>query len=195
MTEREDTMAVRARRRRFTLDEYHRMGETGILGRGDRVELIEGEIVEMTPIGSRHASTVGRVQHVFSARLGDRALVWVQNPLLLSAQVSEPQPDVMLLVPRADFYASGHPEPPDVRLLVEVADASLAYDRRTKIPLYARAGIAEVWLVDIEAPGVDVHRGAGPGGYAQVRSPGRDERFSPLAFPDLAVVLADLLGP
>jgi Uma2 family endonuclease len=170
------------------------MGEAGILGEDDRVELIEGEIVEMTPIGSRHAATVARIQHLFSTRLGDRAVVWGQNPLLLVRQVSEPQPDVMLLAPRLDFYAAALPEPPDVRLLVEVADSSLAYDRRTKIPLYARAGVAEVWLVDLEAGRVEVHRGPGTSGYADVRSPAPDERVAPLAFPDVALAVADLLG-
>ena len=194
MTEREDIMAVTWMRRRFTLDEYHRMGETGILGANDRVELIEGEIVEMTPIGSRHAAAVGRIHHFFSARLADRALVWVQNPLVLAAHASEPEPDIMLLAPRPDFYASGHPEPADVRLLVEVADSSLAYDRRMKVPLYARAGIAEVWLVDLGTGRVDVHRRPDAGGYADVSSPGRGELFAPLAFPEIAVTLADLLG-
>ena len=187
-------MAVTVRRRRFTLDEYHRMGEAGILGADDRVELIEGEIVEMTPIGRDHASVVARIQHFFSTRLGDRAIVWTQNPLLLTAQVSEPQPDVILLSPRSDFYRSGLPEPSDVRLLIEVADSSLAYDRRTKIPLYARAGVAEVWLVNVDANRVDLYRSPGAGGYADVRSPGFADRFSPRAFPDVVVTLADLLG-
>lgn len=187
-------MAVTLRRRRFTLDEYHRMGEAGILGEDDRVELIEGEIVEMTPIGSRHAGTVARIHHFFSTRLGDRAVVWGQNPLLLRTHVSEPQPDVMLLAPRADFYTSALPEPHDVRLLIEVADSSLIYDRRTKIPLYARAGVVEVWLVNLEVGRVEICRDATPRGYQAVRSPGPDEVFSPLAFPDLPVTLSDLIG-
>ena len=135
MAKGEDTMAVALKRRRFTLDEYHLMGETGILGPNDRVELIEGEIIETSPIGSRHAATVARIQHLFSSRLGDRAVVWVQNPLLLTRHQSEPEPDLMLLAPRADFYAGGLPEPPSVRLLVEVVDSSLLYDRRTKFPI------------------------------------------------------------
>src|ERR671918_1302076 len=151
-------MAVALRRRRFTLDEYHRMGETGILGEDDRVELIEGEIIEMSPIGSRHAATVARIHHVFSTRLASRAVVWSQNPLLLARHQSEPQPDVMLLAPRADFYAGRLPEPSDVRLLVEAADASVLYDRRTKLPLYARSGVAEAWLVDLQAGQVEGHR-------------------------------------
>jgi Uma2 family endonuclease len=194
MAEHEETMAVTLKRRRFTLDEYHRMGEAGILHEDSRVELIEGEIVEMAPIGSRHAATVARISSLFTTLLGNRAVVWPQNPLLLPVLVSEPQPDVMLLAYRADFYASALPEPSDVRLLVEVADSSLAYDRRTKIPLYGRAGVAEVWLVDVESARVELYRRPGATGYADVRSPARDERIAPLAFPDVTVTPADLLG-
>jgi Uma2 family endonuclease len=196
MAEAEEAMAVTVRRRRFTLDEYHRMGEVGILHEDDRVELIEGEIVEMTPIGSRHAATVARIHHFFSTRLADRGVVWVQNPLLLPRFESEPQPDVILLAHRSDFYASALPEPPDVQLLLEVADSSLAYDRRTKLPLYARAGVAEAWLVDLSGVvhRVEVHRGPGEAGYHDVSIPGAEERFAPLAFPDLTVTVRDLLG-
>jgi len=194
MADGEDGMAVALRRRRFTLDEYHRMGETGILGEDDRVELIEGEIIEMTPIGSRHAAIVARIQHLFSIRLGDRAVVWSQNPLLLVPQQSEPEPDVMLLAARPDFYASGLPEPPDVRLLVEVADSSLPYDRRTKLPLYARAGVAETWLVDLEVSRLEIHRGPSSVAYRDVRVPEAEEPFAPAAFPDLVLRRRDLLG-
>jgi len=172
MGDGEDSMAVTLRRRRFMLDDYHRMGETGILGEDDRVELIEGEIIEMSPIGSRHDGTVARIHHLFSTRLGDRAVVWSQSPLLLARDQSEPQPDVMLLAPRADFYAGGLPEPPELRLLVEVADSSLLYDRRTTFPLYARSGVAEAWLVDLDSCRLELHRGAGSAGYRDVRVPG-----------------------
>jgi Uma2 family endonuclease len=194
MADGEDTMALTLRRRRFTLDEYHRMGEAGILGEDDRVELIEGEIIEMSPIGSRHAGTVARIQHLFSTRLGDRAVVWSQNPLLLARHQSEPQPDVVLLAPRADFYTGRLPGPPDVRLLVEVADASLLYDRRMKLPLYARAGVVEAWLADLEAGRIEIHHGPTGGRYRRVRVPRVSEPFAPAAFPDLAVTLAELLG-
>lgn len=194
MADSEDTMALTFRRRRFTLDEYHRMGEAGILGEDDRVELIEGEIIEMSPIGSRHAGTVARIQHIFSTRLGDRVVVWTQNPLLLARHQSEPQPDVVLLAPRADFYAGRLPEPPDVRLLVEVADSSLLYDRRTKLPLYARAGVVEAWLVDLEASRIEIHRGPAGTRYRDVQTPRAGEQFSPAAYPDLIITLGDLLG-
>jgi Uma2 family endonuclease len=192
--EHEDSMAVALRRRRFTLDEYHRMGEAGILGEDDRVELIEGEIVEMTPIGSRHAATVARIHHFLSTRLRERAVVWSQNPLLLVARTSEPLPDVMLLAPRLDFYSAALPVPADVRLLVEVADSSLVYDRRTKLPLYARTGVAEAWLVDLEAGAVALHRDPAAEGYRTVTRPGATDRFTAVAFPDVAITLRDLLG-
>jgi len=194
MSEGEEHMAVTLRRRRFTVDEYHRMGEAGIFHEDDRVELIEGEIVEMTPIGSLHASVVARINHFFSTRLGQRSVVWPQNPLLLAALISEPQPDVILLAPRPDFYARALPQPADVQLVIEVADSSLAYDRRTKMPLYARAGVVEAWLANVEAGRVELYRGPGAAGYAEVRRPTRDEPFSPLAFPDVVVRLVDLLG-
>jgi Uma2 family endonuclease len=193
MAEHEDGMAVALRRKRFTLDEYHRMGEVGILHEDDRVELIEGEIVEMTPIGSRHAATVGRIHNVLARVLGERAIVWSQNPVILPHLVSVPQPDALVLAPRADGYARALPEPSDVRLLVEVADSSLAYDRGLKIPLYARAGVAEVWLVDVEARDITAHRAPGGRRYADVRSVRIDRRLAPLAFPDISVAVAELI--
>ena len=137
---------------------------------------------------------MARIHHLFSIRLLDQAVVWIQNPLLLVRHQSEPEPDVMLLAPRADFYSGGLPEPPDVRLLVEVADSSLLYDRRTKLPLYARAGVAEAWLVDLDSGRLEIHRGAGGAGYRDVRVIRADETFSPAAFSDLTITLRNLLG-
>ena len=187
-------MTIQLKRRRFTLDQYHRMGTTSILGVDDRVELVRGEIVELSPIDSRHAGTVARLSHLFSTRLGGRALVWSQNPLLLRQQQSEPLPDLMLLVPRADFYAGGLPEPPSVRLLVEVADESLYYDRQKKLPLYARAGVAESWLVKVDARRLEIHRNPGRLRYRSVRLPTSSETFFPAAFPDVKLTLRDLFG-
>lgn len=187
-------MVVPLRRRRFTIDEYHRMGEVGILHEDDRVELIEGEIVEMAPIGSRHAAIAARIRKFFTIRLDDRAVLWSQEPVLLKALGSEPQPDVLILAPRADFYASALPEPQDVLLLIEVADSALAYDRRTKIPLYARAALTDVWLVDVDAGRISLYRTPGHRSYRDVLVPAPGESFTPLAFPDITVTLADLLG-
>src|SRR5437868_2144890 len=145
-------------------------------------------------IGSRHAGTVARIQHSFSIRLSDRAVVWSQCPLLLVHHQSEPEPDVMLLASRADFYVARLPEPPDLRLLIEVADSSLPYDRRTKFPLYARAGVTEAWLVDLDTGRVEIHREPRGAGYRDVRIPRADETFSPAALADLALTVRDLLG-
>src|SRR5436309_1828637 len=142
-------MAAKPTRRLFTVDEYYRMAKAGILNEDDRVELIEGEIIQLPPIGGPHGSIVIRLNWLFSDRLRGRAVISPQNPFRISAR-SEPLPDFQLLRPRADFYRR-HPEPPDVLLVVEVSDTTLAYDQRVKIPLYARSGVPEVWIVDIRA--------------------------------------------
>jgi Uma2 family endonuclease len=187
-------MAVEVLRRRFTVEEYHRMGEAGILQEDDRVELIDGEIVEMTPIGSRHAACVKRLVHLFAGALGDRAVVSVQDPIAIPPE-SETQPDVALLRPRADFYAGGHPQAADVWLVVEVADASLPVDRGVKLPLYARAGLREAWLVDLAGEVVEVFRRPGAGGYADVQRRARGDRLGCEAFPDVVLTVDDVLGP
>src|SRR5262249_42782433 len=125
-------MAVVLKTHRFTVEEYHRMGEAGIFSEDDRVELLAGGIVEMSSIGTLHDGTVDRLTALFSSRLGGEAIVRVQNPLLLRPEDAEPQPDVMLLRPRPDFYTSAHPEAQDVYLVIEVADSSLVTDREVK---------------------------------------------------------------
>ncbi|PKB65135.1 MAG: hypothetical protein BZY80_00980 [SAR202 cluster bacterium Io17-Chloro-G2] len=186
-------MAVQLLRRRFTADEYHLMGRAGILGEDDRLELLEGEIVEMAPIGSRHQATVDRLNRLVSSRMADQAVVRVQGPVRLGED-SEPQPDVMLLRLRTDFYESAHPAPNDVLLLVEVSDTSTEYDREVKLPLYARYGIAEVWLVGLEARTVDVFRSPTTQGYQEVSQSGPGQHLSPMAFPQLDVAVDDILG-
>lgn len=132
----------------FTVDDYHRMGETGILREDDRVELIEGEIVAMPPIGSPHGGRVNRLTRIMTDAVADRAVVSPQNPVVLGVR-SEPEPDIALLRPRPDFYTDSLPEAADVLLLIEVADSTLHDDLHVKVPLYARHGIPEVWVVDI----------------------------------------------
>ncbi|HVC35036.1 MAG TPA: Uma2 family endonuclease [Chloroflexota bacterium] len=190
------TLQVTTRRlptRRFTVDEYSLMAEAGILKEDDRVELIEGEIVQMSPIGRFHVGIVIRLNHLFVTRLGDVAQVSVQNPVHLH-EYSEPEPDVALLVPRADFYTSALPTPADVLLLVEVADSSIEFDREVKIPLYARAGIREVWLVDLNAGAVSVFREPSADGYRSIQTLRRGAWASALAFPGREFAVADLLG-
>lgn len=185
-------MSIPLLRRRFTVEDYYRMAQAGIFTEDDRVELLEGDIVMMTPIGSRHASCVARLTHLFTAVLGERAIVWVQNPLRLGAD-SEPQPDLALLRPRADFYATAHPGPKDVWLVVEVAETSADSDRAVKIPLYARAGIAVVWLVDLPNHRVEVYTEPTPGGYRTVQSVSRGQALALEAFPELTLPVDPLL--
>jgi Uma2 family endonuclease len=186
-------MAIEVRKKRFTVDEYEQMGRAGIFGEDDRVELIDGGIVEMTPIGSQHAGCVTRITNLFARRVGDRAIVSVQNPIRLGVH-DEPQPDVVLLRPRDDFYSRFHPGPHDVLLVIEVSDASTVYDRDTKVPLYARAGIPDAWRVDIQADLVEVYRDPSPEGYSQMQSVRRGGRLAPGLLPDLDFAAEEILG-
>ncbi len=150
-------MAVQLLRRKFTVEQFHKMLESGILTEDDRVELIRGEIIEMSPIGTKHAACVNRLINLLVQLLGKRVIVAAQNPVALNDN-SQPQPDVALLKPRDDFYATAHPQPQDIFLLIEVADSTIEYDREEKIPLYAEANIIEVWLVDINEQIVEVYQ-------------------------------------
>jgi Uma2 family endonuclease len=176
-------MGEQLTRRRFTVEDYHRMGEAGILAEDEPVELIAGEIVVREPIGSRHAGTVNRLTRLWTSRLGERAVVQIQNPIELPKEDSEPQPDVTLLRPRADFYTGAHPVAADVLLLIEVADESLAVDRRVRMPLYARAAIREAWLLDLAAACVEVYRAPTADGYQQVVKFERGQRLAPRPSP------------
>ncbi|WP_117237315.1 Uma2 family endonuclease [Thermus sediminis] len=187
-------MRAVVRRRPFTAKEYHRLLEAGILREDDRVELIEGEILEMSPIGSRHLAAVNRIARLFFQRFGDRAIVSVQNPIHLDPR-SEPQPDLTLLKPNPSDYAEALPTPQEVLLLVEVMDTSQAYDREVKLPLYARAGIPEVWLLDLEARRLEVYRKPTPEGFAEARALGPEETVAPLSFPEARLPVAHLLVP
>jgi Uma2 family endonuclease len=185
---------VQLARHSFTVDEYNRMGEAGILPEGVRTELIEGEIIEMVPIGSHHAGAVIRLNTLLSEGLNRRqAILAVQSPLVLSDR-SQPEPDVCLLRPRADFYAEGHPTPGDVFLLIEVSDSSVGLDRSVKLPLYAREAIPEVWLVDLTADAIEVYRQASEAGYAGRYLVKRGDSVSPAAFPNLTIAVNDILG-
>jgi Uma2 family endonuclease len=181
-------------RRRFSVHEYHRMGETGILAEDERVELLAGDIIVREPIGTQHAGTVNRLTYLWTSRLGLRAVVQVQNPIELAREDSEPQPDLSLLRPRADFYATAHPAADDVLLAIEVADTSLRLDRRVKIPLYARAGIGEAWLVDLTTSRIEVYREPTAEGYRDVQILVRGQSVTPNAFADLTLAVGDLLG-
>jgi len=174
-------------RRRWTVDDYHRMAEIGLLGEDDRVELLDGEVVEMSPIGSVHAGLVERVADLLRLRCAGKAQVRTQNPIRIGKH-SEPEPDIALVKPRDDYYIGAHPGPDDVLLLIEISDSSVAIDRADKAPLYAAAGVPEVWLVDLRAGEVEVHRGRADGWRAR---PG--EAIAPLALPDLRIAVDELL--
>jgi Uma2 family endonuclease len=187
-------MAVHLLKKRlFTVEEYYRMAEAGIISKDERVELIEGEIVSMAAIGSRHAACVDRLNYFLSQRVGGHALGRVQNPIRLD-QLSEPQPGIALLRPRADFSAFAHPGPADVFLVVEVADTSVGFDRDVKIPLYARAGIPEAWLVDRTGDYIMVYRKPGAQVYQDAQRLQRGQSLFPEAFPDCALAVEDILG-
>ena len=141
-------MTLVGTRHRFTVDEYVAMAQHGIIARDTRTELLDGEVIQMPPIGWPHQSIVTRLNDFFVRRCGDSAWVWVQGPITLG-EWSLPQPDLMLLDRRPDAYADGGPQPSDALLLVEVADSTLTFDRRRKLPLYAKAGVKEVWIVDV----------------------------------------------
>jgi hypothetical protein len=181
---------VEVPRRLFTVEEYHRMAEAGILGANERVELIEGEIIEMAPIGPRHAGGVINANRLFITRLGDRAVVSPQNPVVIRPR-SEPQPDLLLLRPRAVSYSRELPASHDVLLAVEVADATVRFDRLVKARLYARAGIPEFWLCLAMDGAIEVYRGPGADAYASVTLHGPGQTVSPLAFPDVSFAVTD----
>ena len=186
-------MATEIARRRFTVEEYYRMAEAGILGPGDRVELIGGEIVEKMAISPRHAACVDALARLLQRALGDRAVIRVQNPVRLGRH-DEPEPDVAVLRPPLAQYRDRHPGPGDVLLIVGVADTSLAYDRDVKLPLYARVGIPEAWLVDLDGNAIDVHRTPTLRGYRDSQRLARGGTVTLHAFPDVALAVREILG-
>ena len=180
-------------RRPLTVEEYHRMGEAGILSEDDRVELIEGQLVAMTPIGSDHHGTVNALNRILVNAVGDRGIVSVQGPIRLD-DFSEPEPDFAVLIPRDDFYRSATARPQEVLLVVEIAHSSLRYDRNIKIPLYARRNIPEVWIVDLVGNCVEVYREAEGDTYTQVIRIGPDGTLQPLMLPGVEISAKAVLG-
>ena len=186
-------MAMPLATHRFTVDEYHRMAETAILHEDDRVELLDGQIVQMTPIGLRHAASVTGLTELLAPLASGQATLRIQNPLTLFED-QEPQPDVALVRYRADRYRTGHPRAADTLLVIEVADTSVESDRQRKIPLYARAGIPEAWLVNLPEDAIEIYREPTAGAYTTLRTARRGETVSPLAFPGLMLRVDDILG-
>ncbi len=186
-------MAVQVTRRRFTVDEYYRMADAGIFSEDDRVELIEGEIVEMVPTGSRHAGYADKLLWILSRRVGDAAVLRVQYPVRLS-HYSEPVPDMALVRPRPDFYTSAHPDPGDVLLLIEVAESSVEYDRGVKATVYARSGVREFWLIDLGQEAVEVYRAPTPQGYRETQTVRRGGRLTIEALPTVGLSVDEIFG-
>jgi len=177
---------------RFTVKDFHRMAETGVLPPDARVELLDGEIIDMSPIGPFHGGLVKRLSRIFNLKSKGRWTVSTQDPLQLDDH-SEPEPDVMLLKPAADDYTSRHPQPDDVFLLIEVSDSTVDYDQREKLPAYGRAGIAEVWIVNLNDLTVEVYREPHFDGYGSKTVLRAGSQAVPLAFPDAVVDVGELL--
>jgi Uma2 family endonuclease len=175
----------------ISAEEYLRMGEAGVFAPEARLELIEGEIIEMAPIHPPHAGLVNKLTRLFVQRAGDRAVVAVQNPAVISSR-SVPQPDLALLAPRTDDYAGAHPEPADVHLMVEVADSTLRFDLRIKAPLYARCGIRELWVVDVNERAIHVFLEPGEGGYRSASIATAGQRVECRALPWVAIEVDEL---
>lgn len=180
-------------RRRFSVDEYYMMAEAGILKPDERVELIDGDIIAMCPMGSRHSGSINRLNSLLIKTFSLRANVSVQCPVRLDHR-TEPEPDFALLKPRDDYYEDAHPGPSDVFVLIEVMDASEKYDRKKKLRLYARFGIPEVWLIDLKGEFVEIHRRPKGKIYKENQIMSRGERFAPEAFPDAVLEVDAILG-
>lgn len=189
-TERMSAESIHIARHKLTVTDYYRMAEVGILAPDARVELIEGEIIDMAPIGSRHASVVDKLVRLLNRAVGNRAIVRARGSVRLSRH-TEPEPDIALLKYREDFYVSAHPGPGDILLVIEVSDSTFVYDREVKAPLYARAEIPEYWLFDIEHGRVIFHRQPMEGAYREVSS---SDRLGPVALAAAEEVVVDISG-
>jgi len=179
--------------RKFTVEEYEKMTTQGIIKPDEKVELIRGEIIKMSPMGTRHAAGIYRLTQLFYRKFGDLILLGVQNPIRLNNN-SQPEPDLSLLIPRSDFYVAAYPCPQDIYLIIEVSDSTLDYDRYTKIPLYAEANIQEVWIVNLKEECVEVYRHPRHGSYRDIQKYYRGESIFIESFPEIELTLIAILG-
>jgi Uma2 family endonuclease len=170
---------------KFTTQQYHLMHEAGVFPQGDRLELINGEIKEMSPIGRKHAVCVTRLNELFFSRLLGKVQIWSQNPILLD-NGSEPQPDLAILKRREDFYTNALPTPSDILLIIEVADSTIVYDREVKMPLYAAVGIPEMWLFDVNKKTIEGYSQPSASGYKQMNRYEQNDTLSMISFPDVS---------
>jgi Uma2 family endonuclease len=178
-------------RHKLTVEDYHKLGEAGILTQESRAELIQGELIDRASIGGAHMGLVNRLNRLLVLAVRDRGVVSIQNPVTLPPD-SEPQPDVAILTPGPDTAGASVPRPEDVLLLIEVADSTLAYDRNTKLMLYAKAGVAEAWIVNIQAKCVEVYRGPSPDGYREKMEMGLRDVVAPLSLPTVELRVASI---
>jgi len=186
-------VAIQLRPRRFTAGEYHQMIEAGVFGEDERLELIDGEIVQMSPIGDRHAACVRRLIALLSRLFADQAIVDAQDPMVVDIAYA-PQPDLALLRPRADYYATQTPTPADCLLVIEVADTSAEFDREIKAPRYARGGVGELWLIDLERAVVVAHRDPAGDAYQHVQVLHRGETIAIAALGGAGLPVEAMLG-
>jgi Uma2 family endonuclease len=186
-------MRTETTKKLFTVDEYYRMAEAGILPERPRTELVNGEIIEMTSMGSRHAAVVSGVNELFVVLFKGKALLRPQLPLRLN-EYNEPEPDIVLLKPRQDRYSSRHPGASDVFLVMEICDSSLKYDRDVKLPIYAEMKLPEVWLADLTSDTLYVYRQPIAKTYKSSLRLRRGEKASCLKFPQVDIKVDDLLG-
>lgn len=180
-------------RRTLTVDDYHKIGDAGILRPEDRVELIEGEMIEMAPIGARHFAMVNKLCALLVTAVGNDGIVSIQNPIVLPPR-DEPQPDLAILRPRSDHYKNQLPGANDILLLIEVADTTLEYDRDAKIPTYAQHAISEVWLVNVQTNTLSIFLDPSPKGYRRLLTPQAGDHIAPLLLPGVTVSVAAILS-
>ncbi len=187
-------MTVAVQRYRFTVDDYYQMGKTGILREDDRVELINGEIIQMSPIGGSHAYCVNMLVKLFSSLYQQNYMLCVQNPIHLN-EYNEPQPDFVIVDPSDLAHTKRHPQPEDILLLIEVSDSTVKYDKQVKIPLYAEFGIKEAWCLDLNNSTLETFRQPTPTGYQAIQTYQSNQPVSPLAFPGMQMTTEQIMNP
>ncbi|MCA2514180.1 Uma2 family endonuclease [Microcystis sp. M59BS1] len=179
--------------RKFTVEEYEKMATQGIIKPDEKVELIRGEIIKMSPMGTRHAAGIDRLIQLFYQKLGQKIILRVQNPIRLNNN-SQPEPDLSLLIPRSDFYVAAHPCPQDIDLIIEVSDCTIDYDHYNKSPRYAEANIQEVWIINLKEECLEVYRHPLNGSYQAMQKYYRGESVFIESFPDIKFTIAEILG-
>lgn len=185
-------MAIQPIRRLINVEEYYSMAAAGILTEKDRVELIHGEILEMSPIGSKHASVVMRMNDVLKELIGKAAIINIQNPIRIN-DLNEPEPDVTLLKHKDDYYADRHPEPKDVEIIMEVSDSTYDYDKEIKLPLYASAGLPEYWIININKREIEIYKKPSGNGYKKMEIFNHDDEIT-LIFCKKSIKVEALMG-